>query len=297
MVEQRLFESVGLLRLTDGGKSRLFRVPKASSEEEFVISPIPYLSEPQSLLEVYPEAGLIVTQDLLMTIDGRIILEHERAKISIELVSDRWMIVEDMQIDNDERYRITLWDGKEESGYLRGKYMLRTEKYLAVYTKQDRLWRVFMYDGRQELEVQGLDKDVEINGDFLLVKGIGSYTAYTLSETEVNDKPEQRCIFSHKPLVLCSSYVNFALCSDMQGNVQTYYYGEYKNFSRVEEINLYDHANIFSIKRGGRYFLYKLNGEPFAENICPYGADMIAYNQDEKTLLIDTSGVFHMVRA
>ena len=295
MVEQKLFTMVGLLRMTEGGKSRLLRISKGESPDTFDASELPFLSGPQDVLDVYPEANLIVTQDKLMTIDGRIIFEHDKAHITVELVSDKWMIIEDMLVDSDSRYRITLWDGARECCCFFGRYILRSEKYLAVYTVHDCLWRVYLYDGRQVLEIHNPEKDMVISGDFLLLEGLGSHAAYALAEIGETSS-DDKCIFSNQQLILCSSYENFALCCDLQGVVRTYFRGQYHDFGRVESVDFYDHAGVFSIQRNGRYFLYRLSGTPFAENICPYGANAIAYDRDENTLLIDTNSVFHLVR-
>ena len=295
MIEQKLFKKIGLLRITEGQKSRLFCIPKNAEENTFTASVFPYLVGPQSVLEVYPEANLIATQDTLMTLDGRILRQQEHIKISVELVSDKWLIIEDTQSDNDNRYLVVFWDGQKESGYFWGQYIIRSEKYFAVYTVSNHLWRVYMYDGRQVLEIHNVEKNVRLQGDFLLVEGLGIYTAYTLvGDSKKNS--EEKCVFKHQQLILCSSYDNFALCCNLQGVTQTYFRGEYTNYGEVGEVNLYDHAGIFSIRRNGRYFLYKLNGERFAENICPYGADMVAYNTSENTLLIDTNSVLHLIR-
>ena len=295
MIEQKLFQNVGLLRITEGNKSRLFRIPKNAEEDTFTVSVFPYLPEPQSVLEVYPDAHLIATQDTLMTLDGRILRQHEHIKISVELISDKWLIIEDMQSDCDSRYRIVFWDGEEESCCFWGRYILRSEKYLAVWTAKDCLWRVYAYDQRQVLEVHNPDQNVRLKGDFLVVEGLGDYTAYTLADD--NEKlSEKKCVFKHQQLIVCSSYNNFALCCNLSGAMQTYFDGQYRQYGKVESVDFFDRADIFSICRNGRYFPYTLTGEPFAENICPYGADMIAYSKEDNALLINTNSVLHLIR-
>ena len=294
MTEQQLFKGIGLLRITEGSKFRLLKIPKVTNGDSFEVAPFPFLPDPQTSLDVYPEAGLIVTQDTLMTIDGKIILNHENAHFEVELVSDKWMIIEDMKLDNDIRYRITFWDGEKESGYICGRKILRSEKYFAVYTAHDSVWRVYTYDRRKVLELEHTEKDMHLKGDFFLFEGVGHYVAYTLASKE--SSAEEKCVFNHQQLILCSIYMEFALCSDIRGNIRTYHQGKYTDFGKVEEVDLYDKAGIFVIRRNGRYFLYKFNGDVFADNICPYGADKVAYNQDDNTLLIGVNSVFHLVK-
>lgn len=293
MTEQKLFEDVGLLRITEGGRFRLLQIPKGTKDDSFEVAPFPFLPDPQSVLDVYPEANLIVTRDTLMTIDGKIILNHENAHFEVKMVRDKWMIIEDMNLDNDIRYRITFWNGKEESGYICGRELLRSEKYFAVYTAHDSMWQVYTYDKCKILELEHAKKNMHIKGDFFLQEGLGHYVAYTLASKEGG--PEERCVFNNQQLILCSDYVEFALCSDIRGYIRIYYQGKFTDFGKVEEVDLYDKAGIFVIRCNGRYFLHKFNGDIFADNICPYGADKVAYNQDDNTLLIGVNSVFHLL--
>lgn len=293
MTEQKLFKDVGLLRITEGARFRLLQIPKGTQGDSFEVAPFPFLPDSQPVLDVYPEANLIVTQDTLMTLDGKIILNHENAHFEVELVSDMWMIIEDMRIDNDIRYRITFWNGKEESGYICGRKLLRSEKYFAVYTACDSMWTVYTYDRRKVFELEHAEKNMHLKGDFFLVEGLGHYVAYTLASKA--GSVEEKCVFNHQQLILCSNYMEFALCSDIQGNTKIYHQGKYADFGKVEEVDLYDKAGIFVVRRNGRYFLHKFNGDTFADNICPYGADKVAYDQNENTLLIGVNSVFHLV--
>lgn len=291
MVEQKLFRNLGLLLITDGKRSQLFKITREDDDEGgFVAEVLPFLPEPQDFLKIYPDANLIVTQDELITIDGTILFQYEKAKVSVELVSDKWLIIEDMLSDNDGRYRITFWDGQRENGYMYGRRFLRSEKYLAVYTASDNVWRVLTYDGKSVLKVKNVGDDVRICGDFLLTSCVGNYTAYAL----IKDKHKQP-VFSHQQLVLCSSWDDFILYSNINGYVKTYYRGKHTQLGKIDAVEMFDRAGIFAIKKNGRYFLYKFNGKPVAENICPYGADKIAYNQEENSILIDTNGVLHII--
>lgn len=289
---QQLFRNLGLLLVTEGKSSQLFSISKASDDDKaFVAEVLPFLPDPQVFLKIYPEARLIVTQDKLMTLEGKIILQYEKAKLSVELVSDKWLIIEDTLADSDIRYRITFWDGQNENSNIYGKHFLRNHKYIAVYTSSDHGWRVLTYDGKSVLKIKNVGMDMRICGDFLLTSSVGNYTAYGLDEKNNNGRP----VFENQQLILCSNWDDFILCSNIQGYVQTYYRGKYKKIGKLDSIELFDRAGVYVVKKNGRFFLYKFNGKPVAANICPYGADKVAYNQDENSILINTNGVYHLI--
>ena len=296
MVQQQLFTECGLLRITEDGKSRLYSIPTDLTDDcSFEPHVLPFLSEPQTVLEVYPEANLIITQDSMFTLDGKIVQQNSKEKISISPVGDEWMIVRDSHQDNDLRFQITFWDGKAERDYIWGRYLLKDDKYLAIFTSGDHRWLVYQYDGTLVLDIADADAEMMICGDFFVTHGIGSHAIYSLKK---QDSPlaEQHCVFRRQQLVMCSTHEDFALCANLQGQVQTCYRGQYRDLGKAEMVDLYDRADLFIIKRNGRYFLYRLDGTEFAQNICPFGADMAAYNPDENSLLIDTNGVFHLMR-
>ncbi|MBR6355576.1 MAG: hypothetical protein IKR92_01860 [Alphaproteobacteria bacterium] len=296
---QKLFTKCGLLQLTDGNKSRLFKVPEnvsvKSSEfaEPFEIEVLPFLPEPQAILEVYPDANLIVTQDSIMTLDGQIIMQNEKDKISVIPIKDsaEWIILQDSMHDNDTRFRLTFWDGKAQRDYIWGRYLLQSAKYLALFTSCDHRWSVYTRDGMLVLETITTSEEMRIHGDFLVVEGIGTHSAYAL-------KPDAEtaglCVFTNQQLILCSNEQNFAICANLQGMVSSYYDGFRRFHGQAEMIELYDRAGLYALKRGGRFFLYRFNGERFADNMYPCGADSVAYNQEENTLLIGVNGLFRL---
>ncbi|MBR1756774.1 MAG: hypothetical protein IJ738_05690 [Alphaproteobacteria bacterium] len=280
--------------MTDGGKSRLFKVRNVCGDT-FEVEALPYLTEPQSILKVYPEANLIVTKDTLFTLDGKIMRQHNKENISIEPVNDEWIILSDSLLDNDTRFQITFWDGTKERDYIWGRHLIKNDKYFAVYTSGDKRWLVYLRDGTLIVDVNNAETDMKICGNFCVALGIGAHSAYSLLPQK-SILAEEHCIFQKQQLILCSNYADFALCANLQGMVQTYYCGKFSDFGQATMVDLYDEAGLFSICRNGRYFLYRFNGEPFAENICPCGADSVAYDKDDNTVLIDTNGVFRIIR-
>ena len=298
-MEQKLFKECGLLQLTDGNKSRLFRVPKnllvepLELAESFEIEMLPFLPEPQTVLNVYPDANLIVTQDSIMTLDGQIIMQNEKDKISVIPIKNdtEWIILQDSMHDNDTRFRLTFWDGKAQRDYIWGRYLLQSEKYLALFTSCDRRWSVYTIEGTLVLETTTATEEVRIHGDFLVAEGIGIHSAYTLKP---NSETAGVCVFTNQQLILCSNTQNFAICANLQGLVSSYYNGFHRVHGKAEMIELYDRAGLYSLKRDGRFFLYRFNGEHYAANIYPCGADSVAYNQEENTLLIGVNGLFRL---
>lgn len=293
-MKQTLFKKAGLLLIEDEGRFMLYGVPKdVDAKQPFEMHALPFLAEPQMVLEVYPEANLIVTQDKVLTLDGSLVLEHEKDVISVELVSDKWLIVQDSKQNNDARYRLMFWDKQSEHNYIWGRYLLRSEKYFAVYTSCDMLWCVYTYEGTCVLKIDHEDADFLLEGDFLVSSTVGNHSVYSLLSKK-GIKASDCIVFSQQPLVLISRYYNFGVCANMRGEVIAYYCGEYRDYGKVEKITLYDRAGLLCLKINGRFFLYRFNGEKFAENVCPYGADAIAYNEDDNTLLINTNGILHL---
>ena len=294
-MQQKLFNSCGLLRITNSGKSNLYKVPENISQEPFELETLPYLPEAQSVLEVYPEANLLLTQEALMTLDGKIILQQEHNKISVVPIGKKWMIVQDSMQNNDLRYRIMFWDGTKEREYIWGRFLIYSEKYLAVYTSGDKRWCVYSYDDALVLDVDQEQAQADICGDFLVTESIGNYAVYSLRKQD-SFYAKEHCIFAHQQLIIPSAYANFVLCANLQSVVQVYFEGVYSEYGKAEMIELYDRAGLFTLKRGGKFFLYRLNGESYGENICPCGADLVAYDEDENTLLIGVNGSFRLLR-
>ena len=293
-MKQKLFKKCGLFKLTDGGKSRLLKV-RSISENTFETEPISDLSEPQTILDVYPDANLIVTQDKLLTLDGKVVLQHNKAKLSIEPVGNKWMITQDSLQDNDVRYSISFWDGSKDYDFIFGRYLLKADKYFAVYTSGDRCWLFYQYDGNLVLVLYNTESDMKIYGDFLMAVGIGTHSLYSLLP-QCDAHAKEHCIFRQKSLILCSSHTDFALSANLQGIIQTYYCGKFSEFGQAQMVELYDFPELFCIKRDGKYFLYQFNGAEFAEDICPNGADSVSYDKEDKTLLIEVNGVFHIMQ-
>lgn len=292
-MKQKLFKECGILQLTDGNKSYLYKVPENAATEPFEINPLPFLSE-SSALEVYPDANLIVTQSALITLDGKTILSNRRDKISVVPVNNEWMIIQDSLQDNDSRFQIMFWDGTKERDYIWGRYLVRGKKYLAVYTSGDRRWIVYDYKGDMFLDVGGEMADMEICGDFFITKSIGNCSAYTLCKQKTT-LAQDHCVFKQKLLILCSEHENFAISANLQGMVQTYFNGEFSDYGKAEMIDLYDRADLFVLKRGGKFYLYRFNGDSFAENICPCGADLTAFDEQNNSLLIGANGSFRLI--
>ncbi len=297
-MKQKLFTQCGLLRLTDGGKSRLFKVRNNYDVTSFELEPLAFLPEPQTVIEVYPQANLIMTQDTLFTLDGKIVLHNDRDKISVipinSLETNKWMILQDSMHDNDTRYRLTFWDGATEYDYIWGRYLLKSDKYFATYTSGDRRWCVYAYDGKLILDVENESADMKICGDFFIAQSIGNHSSYSLKQLSTG-KAEKRRVFKQQQLIMCSTNQDFAIGANLQGIAQTYYQGIYREYGKVEMIELYDKAGLFTVKRNGKYFLYHYNGEVFATNICPCGADYVAYDETNNTVLIGVNGVFRLI--
>lgn len=295
-MKQKLYKSVGLLSIEEKGKFMLYKLPKDFDESKsFALHTLPFLTEPQITLDVYPEANLIVTQDRIFTLDGRIVMEYNGDSVQVELVSDKWMIIQDSHYDNDVRYRITLWDGFKDYDYIWGRYFMRSNTYFAVYTLGDKVWRVFTYDGACVLNIDHADAEFILDGFFLISASAGNHSIYTLIPKETPESLEH-AVFLKQPLIMNSKYDDFAVCANIRGEVTAYYHGKYFKYGRVESIDLYDRACIFSLKINGRYFLYHFNGERYGENICPFGADAVAYDCEHHSLLINTNGVWRLFK-
>ena len=205
------------------------------------------------------------------------------------------MIVQDSGQSNDTRYRLTFWDGRAEHGYFWGRYLISGDKYFAVYTRGDKRWCAHNYEGELVLEVDHEETKMDICGNFLTAHAIGNHSLYSLCQQKSHHAADHR-IFDHQQLIFCSAYDDFALCANMQSMVQTYYRGNYHSYGLVETIDFYDSARLFALKRNGKFAIYRFNGEPFAPNLYPSGADFVAYNETDNTLLIGTNGVFRFMR-
>ena len=294
-MEHKLLKKCSFLQIDEDGKSRLYRVPRKLTGKTFELQSLNNLSEPQSGLKVYPYANLVVTDYGLFTTQGELLREHNKDQISVIKAGWQWLIIQDSLTDNASRYCLTLWDGYDEQYSLRGQKLILSPKYFALYTSSNQCWSIYTLNCVLRFTTDSEHQDVVLNNNFLITHSVGKHSLYSLHKRN-STQADDYCIFRNQQLILCSSREQFALCADLSGTVQIHYRQKYHNMGKAEQVLLYDKAGLFSIKRNGRIFLYCFDGSPYAENICPYGADMVSYNQEDNTLLIGLNGIFRLLQ-
>lgn len=294
-MKQKLFDQCGLILLKDERRSRLFRVEK-QPDGSLKLAKMRYLSEDHSSIEVYPECGLIISSRTIYTLDEKMVVSRLGADVRLYPAGKSWIIVLDYHNDGDMRYCAIWWNGQQKYVCAYGNQLLKSDRYLALFIKFGKYWTVYDLDGTLITEQECLDtQEIEIKGDFLYVHSIGNHAIYSLRKQR---QYTLQCspVFVCQQLILCSKHDDFAICCGMNGLIRSCYRGKFMQFERAEQIDVLDFASLFCLKRGKKFFLYRFNGKPFATDICPEGADVVAADEKNKSVLIGVGENYRLLQ-
>lgn len=286
-MKQKYFEKCGLILIDDEGKLRLYKVPEHEKGQPFQLKMMQCLSEPQTSVEVLPECNLIITQDALFTLDEQFVMQRESGKISVLPVENAWLILLDRSREDDHRYQLIFWNGKKVCGNLSGQKLVKNDDFFALYTKADKCWDVYNQTGKSVLHIEGVGSNVELCGHFLITHAVGNHAVYSLLT--------KCCLFSRQQLILCSAIDDFVICANLQGDIRTYYRGQHCRQNAAAFITMFDEAGLFCLRRYGKNFLYRFNGEAYARELYPEGVDMAAYDEENNSLLLADGGTYQLI--
>ena len=281
--------------LSDERKSRLYKVETAPDNTLKLVK-MKYLSEDHSSIEVYPQCNLIISSRSIYTLDEQIVVSRMGADVKLYPAGKSWIIILDYHRDSDTRYCVIWWNGKQKYEFAFGYDLILTDRYLALFIRHGRYWTVYELEGAMVLEPECLDsQNIEIRGDFMFLHSVGNHSLYSLKQRHKYTL-QGGAIFRGQQLILCSKHDDFAICCGLNGLIQTYYREKFMQFERAENIDIIDFASLFCLKRGNKFFLYRFDGEPFATDICPQGADTVAYNKKDKSVLIGVGETYHLLK-
>ena len=295
IMKQKLF-NCGLMLLKDERSSRLYKVENLPDGTMKLIK-MKYLSKPHSCIDVYPQCNLIVSSRTIYTLDEEVVISRTGADVKLyEAGENIWLVALDYGRENDMRYCIMWWNGKRKYEFAFGGELMMNERYLALYVKRDRFWSVYSLNGTLLLETKCCDgQEAELRGDFLLLHSVGNHSIYSLHRQHMYNMQESP-IFSRQQLILCSKHDDFAICCGMNEVIKGCYQGKRMTFESAEQIDLVDFASLVCLKRGKKFYLYRFNGKPFATDICPQGADVVAINEKDKSLLVGADETYHLLK-
>ncbi len=281
--------------LEDERKSRLFKVEN-QPDGTIRLTPMKYLSDDHSSIEVYPHCNLIVSFRSIYTLDEQIVVSRLGADVKLYCFGEVHLIVLDYHRDSDTRYCVIWWNGEKKYEFAFGYKLVITDRYLALYIKRDKYWTVYTIRGTLVLEQECLDsQDIEICGDFLMLHSIGNHSVYGLKQ-QYEYTLQSEPIFSRQQLILCSKRDEFAIGCDLSGAIRTYYRGNVMQFERADRIEILDFASLFCLKRGNKFFLYRFDGTPFATELCPDGADFVGADTKDESVLLGVDDIYREIR-
>jgi len=294
MKEQYYFEC-GLMLIKDGRKSRLYKVKTNSEDDTLELVAMKHLSKDYDSIDVYPQYNLIITPGAIYTLDEQAVFMYSGSDISIYPDDKSVSIVADNKRNNDVRYCVIWWNGENKYGYAFGNEILITDKYIALYIKRDCCWTVYNRKGSLVLETGRYEnKDIEICGDFLIIHNLGNHTIFSLKQKHRYMLQGEE-IFKQQQLILCSNRDDFAICSDLSGNIQSYYRDTYARHMPADHIEIFDFATLFCLKRSNKFFLYHFDGQPFAPEKNLHEVDFISGNEQQKTLLLGIDKTYRLI--
>ncbi len=293
-MKQKYYEQCDLMLLKDERNSRLYRV-EHEPDGTMKLLKMKFLSEPHAFIEVYPQCNLIISSRSIYSLNEEVVISRIEADVKLYPAGNNWVIVLDYNRDNNTRYCVVWWNGKKKYVFAFGSKLIVSERYFALYTKRDKCWSVYTAAGSLVLELKCPEsQDIEIKGDFIFVHSVGDHAIYSLKQMHKYTLGES--IFRHQQLILCSEHDDFVICCGLSGMIQTFYHGSIMQFERAEQIDILDFTSLFCLKRGKKFYLYRFNGEPFATDICPNGADMVATDKNDKSVLIGVGENYHLLK-
>ncbi len=294
-MQQTYYEKCGLMLIQYERKSRLYRVEK-SDDNTLKLLPMRYLSADHTYIKVYPQHNIVVTSRVIYTLDEQTIISRLGAEVQVYSFGSSAIMVLDYKRNCDTRYCIVWWNGKQKYAFAFGNRLILTKKYLALYTRRDEYWNIYTVGGALALETECRDDhNIEIYGDFMIVHSVGNHTLYSLKQHH-RYTIQGATLFEKKQLILCSKNYDFAICSDLSGVIQSYYRGTYSAFERADNIQIFDTAAIFCLKRGNKFMLYRYNGQPFGEDLRLHTVDFVSCSEEQKELLLGIGDKYHLLK-
>lgn len=285
----KVIQSLNLLEVNQNGVFSLFRLGPDSDEGSFRMTPVKF-AQNLPFLKVDTDSRLIFTPAAVYSFDS---LKDDAPLCSFsgktaEVISlsggrgntNRFLVVSAIG-EMRQEYEFFLWNRKKIILQGECREYVYTDDYLAV--KQD-CWHIFNMKGKELLKNMKISADstISLSRHFLKVSNM-------CATKELYSLPRGKLLCKDQLLIECSRTENFALCATIGEKARMFFNGDWKNVENAEGFGILDdESHLFYVLRNGRYFLYLFGGETILDNEFPSGASMVAFNRQEKAMLITT---------
>ncbi len=277
------FKNANLLVLENNDKRSLYRVYESHNVE-----PLNW-AQNQKRLEVYPEYNLVVTDNRIFTLSGEGVLSDIKGNEISFIQMHRRLLIKTVSQDKSGPYiHLMWWNGRKRGKVAFSKdYVLHNAKYVVCcdgcYGPSGPSWTVYNDIGKKINIGKIGDCDVDLVGDFLIMKGIGQHSVYNLKL--------KKCIKENQQRIVASPHDNFVMCCSISEGLQTYYRGHWKKYdAKVDDFGLLEDYGAFYIVKSGKYHLYTFDGKPFLNALYPNGSDFVGYNAEDMTCIVVNKG-------
>lgn len=290
----KVIQSLNLLQVNQNGVFSLFRLNPDAADGCFQMTPVKF-AQNLPFLKVDTESCLIVTPTDIYSFDS---LEDgaplcsflgktaEIIRLTREKESRKRFLVVSQIGRMPQEYEFFLWDRKKIILQGKCREYVYTEDYLAF--KQD-CWHIFNLNGEEllkEVEIPA-DKALSLSRHFAKVSNMCAKALYSL--------PQGKLLCRDQLLIECSRTKNFAVCATLgERKAHVFFNGNWKTVENADRFGILDDkSRLFYVQRNGRYYLYFFSGEKVLEEEFPAGADMLAFNEQEKVMLITDDSKAH----
>ena len=278
-MKHQIFNKLRLILIEDKGKFTLYRTDSditLEREKLLHMKAVDFIPANSTYIAVYPDCRLIVTDEAVFSLDGKILVSCNHKEVSL---TSKLQITE-IKIGHSQSGsgRLILWNGQKILLQTDYQKIVENEFYIAVELKKQ--WQVYDRQGVLKCTICPLlDEDIRLIGHFMVISGIGNHDLYSLKSGIL--------LCSKKNIVLCSAIDDFAVCSTLNHRVEIYYCGKWQHLDNVSCFDLIDDLGLFYTQVNDKYYLYSYaKAEPVLHDEFPTGLDFVSYDSQSATLFL-----------
>ena len=290
-MKHQFFYKRQLLLMEKEGKIMLYHFPLCGNEmsKMSALEPVEFIGAPQKRILLDDDAGLLVTDEDIYTLDGEKLL-HAPNLTNIKI--ERRNVITAIQADNEvEKCKeFILFLDKTLLLHEKCKEIRQSRFYFALLKNDE--WGIYDWCGNiKNIKyplLYGKD-ELCIRGRFLIKTGMVKHELYSLTEEKV--------IRTDQNVILCSEVHNFAICASLGSDLQVYSNGQWYNFADVTFFDIIDDIAVFYMQKDGKYYVFGYNGGIHAcsvEGGLSNGVDFVSYDAQSRTVVWIEQDAMHM---